>query len=289
MKEGFNSILALVDFSSASIHAAEEAAMITAKFNSHLHLLHVTSNASLSYLLFPEVFFFPVEEEDKEASRNNKFRLEKMKIGLEKKYGIHIRSHEAKGSLKEIVSCYAVSQHTDLVVVGAKKKSGFREFFGDSVAEVIINTVDCKVLCIYPESSCSRLKKIVLPVGKFIPKRKIGLAYELARKFAAHVHLISLNKNTDGLSAENTEVLLAAYQYLKDITNIPVECRTVPGNNIAEAAVTYAETIGADMILVNPGAESRLPRTFPYKKGSDIVNHSSIPVLSVHSILEKTN
>ena len=105
------------------------------------------------------------------------------------------------------------------------------------------------MLCVYPDSNSNRLKKIVLPIGKFIPKRKIRLAYELAKKFAANVHLISLNRNGHRLSSENTKVLMASYQYLKDITNIPIECRTVLGNNLAQATVQYAENIGADLIL----------------------------------------
>ena len=127
-----------------------------------------------------------------------------------------------------------------------------------------------------------------MPIGKFIPKRKIRLAYELAKKFTANVHLISLNKNGHNLSSENTKVLMASYQYLKDITNIPIECRTVLGNNLAQATVQYAENIGADLILVNAGSESFFKKPVLRRWGGNIVNHSSIPVLSVHAINGKT-
>lgn len=287
MQEDFKRILVLTDFSSASLHAAEEAAAIATRFNSKLHLLHVSSSAAVSHLSLPETCFFHVAEEDEDSSLNNKLRLEKMKIDLENRFGICIQSHEAKGPLKKIVTYYVHDLHIDLVVVDAKKKSGIRELLFSSVAEIIINTVESEVLCVYPESNCNRLKKIVLPVGKFVPERKIRMAYELARKFAANVHMISLNKNSNGISNENTKVLMAAYRYLKDITNIPVECRTVSGNNMAEAAIRYAENINADLILVNPGTESQLSGNFLYRWGGDIVNHSPVPVLSVHSNMEK--
>lgn len=287
MQDRFKKILALIDFSPASFHAAEEAAVLAAKFNGELHLLHVSPVSSLSYLLLPEAYFSHVAKEDKDLYRNNKYRLEKLKIQLQEKFDIKIKSCEVKGSLKEMVNKYVAGEGIELVVVGVKKKSGLKEFVFGSTAEKITHSADCEVLCIYPGSDCKQLKKIVIPVGKFIPKRKIRLAYELARKFAARIHLISLGPDGGKTKNDYAKTLMGAYQYLKDITNIPVECSTIYGDNIAEAAIRYAKNIDADLILVNPGTESRLPGPVLQKWGSDIVNHSPVPILSVHPIMEK--
>jgi nucleotide-binding universal stress UspA family protein len=284
MQEDFKRILTLVDFSMASFHAAEEAAMIASKFNSELHILHVSSSSGLAWILAPEVEFFHLAEDD----RSVKAQLRRLKTELDERFQIDIEFHEAEGKLKETVDTYSRDLQIDLVVLGAKKTNWLKELFFESKAKDIIGSVDCEVLCVYPDSNSNRLKKIVLPIGKFIPKRKIRLAYELAKKFAANVHLISLNKNGHNLSSENTKVLMASYQYLKDITNIPIECRTVLGNNLAQATVQYAENIGADLILVNAGAESFFKTPVLRRWGGNIVNHSSIPVLSVHAINGKT-
>ena len=284
MQEDFKKILTLVDFSQASFHAAEEAAMIASKFNSELHILHVSSNSRLTWILTPEIEFFHLAEDD----RSVKAQLRRLKTDLDERFQIDIEYHEAEGKLKETVNNYIRDLQIDLVVLGAKKTNWLKELFFESKAKDIIRSVDCEVLCVYPDSNSNRLKKIVLPIGKFIPKRKIRLAYELAKKFAANVHLISLNKNGHNLSSEDTKVLMASYQYLKDITNIPIECRTVLGNNLAQATVQYAENIGADLILVNAGAESFFKTPVLRRWGGNIVNHSSIPVLSVHAINGKT-
>lgn len=288
MQEEFNRILALVDFSETSLHAMEEAALIASKFHSELHLLHVSANSNASYLVAPEAYFFHVAEDDKGDLSINMTRLKKLKIELQKRFEVNIFFHEANGKLSEIVSKYAHDHHINLIVLGAKRKNWFNELFSESIAKSIIKSVDSEVLCVYPESTSIRLKKIVLPIGKFIPKRKIRLAYELAKKFAANVHLISLNKNGASLSSEDTKVLMASYQYLKDITNIPIECRTVQGDNLAQATVHYAENIGADLILVNVGTESHFKGAILRRWGGNIVNHSSIPVLSVHAINDST-
>jgi nucleotide-binding universal stress UspA family protein len=52
--------------------------------------------------------------------------------------------------------------------------------------------------------------------------------------------------------------------------------------------VQYAENIGADLILVNAGAESFFKNAVLGKWRGSILNHSSIPILSVHAINEKT-
>lgn len=276
MQEEFNRILSLVDFSKTSLHASEEAALIASKFNSELHLLHVVSGSDQE----------KTHGNDGDQ-KNNKERLETLKTTLQTRYEIAINCHEVNGKVIEVVNKFSSDLTINLVVLAAKRESWLREFLFESTAKKIIRCVDSEVLCIYEGSNSNRLKKIVLPIGKFIPKRKIRLAYELAKKFAANVHLISLNKN-GSFNSEDTKILMASYQFLKDITNIPIECRTVVGDNLAQAAVHYAENIGADLILVNAGAESHFKGAVLHRWGGNIVNHSSIPVLSVHAINEKT-
>lgn len=270
MQEDFRRILTLIDFSKASFHAAEEAALIASKFNSQLHMLHVLATNNRS------------------GNESNADSLQKMKEELDNRFAINAECLEMEGKLCETVKKYAHDINADLVVLGVNRESWLKELFFENEIRNIIRSVDTEVLCVYPESNSIKLKKIVLPIGKFIPRRKIRLAYELAKRFAANVHLISLNKNGNGLSSEDTQILMASYQYLKDITNIPVECRTVQGNNLAQATVQYAENIDADLILVNAGAESFFKNAMLRKWRGSIVNHSSIPVLSVHAINEKS-
>lgn len=287
--EDFKNILTLIDFSRASLHAAEEAAVIASKFNSHLHLLHVSSNSKSANTASPGLLMEKLKTNSGSSSWQPADRLQNLKEDLDTRYGIEAAYHVAEGKLCETVNSYAHELKADLVVLGVNRENWFRELFFEDKVRNIIKLVDAEVWCVYPESRSHRLKKIVLPIGKFVPKRKIRLAYELAKKFTANVHLISLNKNGTSLTHEETKVLMASYQYLKDITNIPVECRTITGNNLAQATVQYAETIGADLILVNAGAESFFKNSMLRRWRGNIVNHSSIPVLSVHAVNDKTH
>lgn len=278
--QDFKKILALIDFSPVSMHTAEEAALIASKFDGELHLLHVSPGSVRPYLSLPGQEIFGNAKANEELYRLNKYKLEKIKIDLENRFNLSVRTHEEKGSLTEIVKNCIDTLQINLVVLGASKKTGLKEIIFGSVANAIIRLVKTEVLCIYPESDCKKLKKIVIPIGEFIPKRKIRLAYELARKFSANIHLITLARNVNS-NAKNYNTLISTFRYIRDLTNIPIECKTVAGNNIAEAAVRYAEKMGADIILINPGSESKYSGGIWEKWGGEIVNHSTIPVLSV--------
>src|SRR6185503_3418656 len=103
MPEDFKKILSLVDFSNASLHAAEEAALIASKFNSQLHLLHVNTNANTSYLLVPEVYFLKIAGNNKNSIDSSAERLKKIKEDLDNRFGIEVQYHEAEGKLCEMV------------------------------------------------------------------------------------------------------------------------------------------------------------------------------------------
>ena len=272
MNSGFEKILAVVDSSQASIHAAKEASELAVKFGSKLCLLHVIKQVSFVQSLFNKQTAIQYAE------------LETLKNELKKRYDVAIQTFTARGKISEVISDLVAKERIDLIVVAGKKQSVVKELMFRTTAESITHAINCEVLCVYPETDFSRIKQVVIPVGKIIPKRKILIAYELAKKFSSNIHLISLAKDSTGLKTAELRALMDAYRYMKELTNIPIQCSSVIGSNIAEAAIRYAKKIKADLILVNPDTESKLKDSILAGWGRDIINHSPVPVLSVHSI-----
>src|SRR6187401_1856607 len=101
----FTRILALVDFSDTSVHAAEEAALIASKFDSELHLLHI-SNSNSSYLI-AQVFLFDVAGDEEKSYYDNVDKLEKIKTNLHKRYGVNIRCHVVFGKICQTINRYS--------------------------------------------------------------------------------------------------------------------------------------------------------------------------------------
>ena len=282
MEGNFRKILALVDYSEASLHAAEEAALIASKFKSELHLLHISSKQQSESLIIPGMPFFENPDKEEDEYYNKLDQLQKLKRILHKRYGTEVSCFEGKGNFIDVIRSHLKDFAIDLVVIGAKKRYWLKEIFSESKARTVIRSVGCEVLCVYSDSRTETVKKIVLPVDKSIQKRKIGIAYELARKFAAQIHLITVNKQEKFSNDSSTEALVASYRFLRDITNIPIECSTVSGKNLKDAAIHYANVIQADLILVDGGKESDVKKKTLW--APKIVNHSKVPVLSVYTI-----
>ena len=281
MESSFRKILTLIDHSDTSLHAAEEAALIASKFDAELQLLHISPDESSKGLITPGFPFFDVLEKEEEEYYLKIEKLERVKKELEKRFGILITCFENRGDFIEVVKSHAKDFSVDLIVLGTKKRGWLKEIFIENKVNSVIGALNCEVLCVSSESQTETLKKIVVPVAKSIPRKKIGIAYEFAKKFAGRIYLIALNKPEKKLSDQSTKTLIASYRYLKDLTNIPIECRTVNGTSLASATMNYAQSVGADLILINEGSESYFKK--PLWNGN-IVNHSSVPVLSVHSM-----
>lgn len=281
MEGNFSKILALVDFSENSKHAAEEAAMIASKFGSELHLLHVSSHSRRSYLFATNTYLFDSGEHEEEAYYKNTEGLKKINLSLQKRYEVSAGCFEKRGDFIEVVKKHVRDFQINLVVLGSKKRKRFDKLLSQNKAKSIIGSLQCEVLCVNPESDSKKIKTIVLPIGKYIPQKRIRLAYELAKKFTARIHLIALNMQDGKSNGEYAKTLIASYRCLKDVSNMPIECNTVQGKNLAEASMNYAKVVGADLILINEGAESDLNKNIISTWRGNIVNNSSVPVLSV--------
>ena len=282
MENNFRKILTLIDHTDTSLHAGEEAALIASKFGAELQLLHISSDESSKGLITPGVLFFEAPDKGEEEYYIKIEKLESIKKELYKRYHISITCFEDRGEFINVVRRHVKDFSVDLIVLGTKKRSWLKEIFIESKVRSVIRSVECEVLCVSSDSQTETLKKIVVPVAQSIPKKKIGIAYELAKKFAARIYLIALNRSGKKLSEQSTKTLIASYRYLKDLTNIPIECSTVDGDSLANATMHYAQVVGADLILIDEGAESDLRRSL---WNGSIVNNSSVPVLSVHHLM----
>ncbi|HYC29347.1 MAG TPA: hypothetical protein VEB42_11030, partial [Chitinophagaceae bacterium] len=94
------------------------------------------------------------------------------------------------------------------------------------------------------------------------------------------IHLISLS--TNNAAAQKRYVYLEkAYQLLRENTNLPIRCKMVVGENIADTTLEYARNVEADLILVKAGDESLLSGPMNRLFSKFLFNRSTIPVITV--------
>jgi nucleotide-binding universal stress UspA family protein len=243
------------------------------------------------------------------------------------------------GSPMKRILTYYKRHSIDLILLGRRKMSLsqiLRKPWGllhrTSLVNVslLLKKVNCPVLTMNGGRAIFGLKNIVLPVGDFLPMRKLLFATYLAKISRSTIHLIAADKsdgipgsgrtgdhsaagyfedpfvnssesqsdnasegpvggNIDESGEASKESLYKSYRLLRENTDLPIRCLTIPGRNLADIAWNYAKRIKADLILVGPGKESLLSGFLhglrsPYLRAGfsrSLLNVSRIPVMSV--------
>ena len=106
----------------------------------------------------------------------------------------------------------------------------------------------------------------------------------LARKYNSKIHLLSIAGDEKDSAADRNQYLFKAYQLLRENTNLTVECHTIRGHNIADSTLRFARKINADLIVVNPGKESRLSGFVNKLIDGSLFTESRIPVLTISAV-----
>ena len=103
----------------------------------------------------------------------------------------------------------------------------------------------------------------------------------LAKKYNSRLHLVTLSGSQADPDDDGNTYLLKAYRLIRDNTEVPVECKTLPGENIATITLQYAKDVKADLIVINPGKESLLSGFINRIFSRFLFNESRIPVMTV--------
>ena len=279
MKKVINNILVPVDFGKQSDVAIEKAVQLANHFHCGLHILHV-ENASFIPLAVEGNFFTNGKGNDKADAADKLSLLENRYAPMVNK-GLPFQVCIEKGNTEQMIVEYAVRNHIDFIVIGKSNKTKLGDFFHRLNINRIARKTNSAVLTVKPNPALDSIRNIVLPVDAHLPVRKIMFAGYLAKIFGSKIHLIALTRQFPVPRVEDTVYLYKTYQLLKTNTNLSVECHTVPGENIAETTLEYAQQINADLIVVNPGKELLLSGFLNRLFARFITSESGIPVMTI--------
>lgn len=281
MKFNVKKLMVPVDFSDTSRQALEHAAWLAA--NAHCDLL-------IAHVLPPNPYYFETSDpqvlpEDLEESKN--FAEEKIRDLMRmcsEKYGVNPRYRIRSGKISDELIDLAVKEKTDLIMMGTHGAKGLEEILIGSNAQQLVSRGPCPVITFQPETRKPGFSNIVLPIERSRHSReKVDLAIHLAVLCQSNIHILGLLDNDDKVENDKLQVVLDQVQKAVDRAEISFTRHTVKGKNIASEAMKYADRIDADLIMVLAEDESVLGRFDLGPFSRHIVNHSSIPVMSVHA------
>jgi nucleotide-binding universal stress UspA family protein len=172
-----------------------------------------------------------------------------------------------------------------MVIAGTHGVSGFEEFWIGSNAYRIVTYAPCPVITIRTSYDFnSGIKHIVVPIDSTLETRqKIPFATKLAKYFKSDIHVLSMY--TTSIRAVRQRVDHYSKQVTKYLEeeNVKYTLESVDAENVTNATIDYATKVNADVITIMTEQETTTANLFLGAYAQQMVNHSPIPVLSVHA------
>ena len=271
-----NKIVVAIDFSDCSI-------------NAFIHALSIANNCS------GELILVWVEkstgdrdkfvDNNKNASKDVKAAFDDLLAKYKPMYPeVPVSWKIRSGKIYKEVTQEAKDIHALMIVTGTHGASGFEQFWIGSNANKIVSASTCPVITIRGGISIQRaLTKIVLPIDSAEQTRqKASFTAYMALSHEAEVYILKL------YTSKSKQIRNMVDRYTDQVTNyfdnegVKYHVDLKVCENISDATIEYAQQIDANLIAVMTEQETTTANIFLGPYAHQIVNHSPIPVLSIH-------
>ncbi len=286
MNQSFKNILVPVDFSCNTEMAIKKAIQLADVNETVVHLLHVTKPEKENEL-------FTVEISDTNSKHFGQFDNGEILKMIEWKGIINkmipdvaVKLYMVQGkSLEEMIIQKSRQVLADLIII-AKHSNRKWVSFGKAFSPTNIALRTRSAVLTVKQGALRRsIKSIVLPIHLLIPKRKVDMLFPLVSKRPATIYLLSVLQ-TSGDDIEYSSVshaLIETYRILKDEANCQIVHKMVTGHNMAKAILHFAESVDADLLMLNP-EESKIRSFTGSLDFIDLVGRNSkLQIMEVNS------
>lgn len=270
-------IIVGVDFSDCSINALEHAISIAQKAKAGITMVWVNH---LDYS--KEIFSVEPKQLKEEVKKKFDDLLRKYTVKL---HGYPLKYEMRKGKVYKEICAVANEQDAFLTVIGTHGSTGFEEFWIGSNANKMVSSSKRPIITIRGGVSIETdLARIVMPFDSTkVTRQKLPFTALLAKYFDSEVHILGLfTSNLDDLRYRIRNYTAQAEDYFKE-NGIKYKTTFLEVDNITEATLEYAKNANANLISIMTEQETRTSNLWLGPFAAQMVNHSPIPVLSIHA------
>ncbi len=270
-------IIVGIDFSNCSINALKHAISIAR--NAKANILMVWVN-HLDYS--KEIFSVEPQNVQEEAIT----RLEE----LIKEYQYHLNDGVIdyvikKGKVYKELAKLAAEKEAFMVLVGTHGSSGFEEFWVGSNANRVVASCTRPIITIRGGVDIGKdLKRIIVPIDSTnITRQKLPMVALLAKYFNSEVYIMGiLTSSSEEFIQKVKMFVIQAEEYFAE-HEIKYQSELFKTDNITKETLKYAKKINANLIAIMTEQETTASNLFYGPYATQMINHSPIPVLSIHA------
>jgi nucleotide-binding universal stress UspA family protein len=273
-----NRILIPYDFSETSELSLEHAVFMAQLLKAEITLLHIVETVSFTSAISHALGGF---EKKIETATNEK--LTQIADEIHRKSGITLNIRTEVGRIYKRINSVAKEMKIDMIVMGSHGVSGYQRFQLGTNTSKVVSDAPCPVISVQTHRKKLGFKKIILPVDDSPASRqKVNYALEIAQHYGSHVNIVGLiNFSNEDLKRKFKIKVEQVEEYLLQ-HGIGCDISYMTGDNLAQMTLKHAEEQDADLIVIMTEQEPSLTGLFMGTYATQVVNHSKIPVLSVH-------
>ena len=277
-------ILVPVDFSKTSLYALDYAIDLAKKSNAQITLLHVAegfeSNAMSGFYVPPT---FELDYNQNIVDQNNK-HLTDLSAKIKKKGAANVNILTSVGKVSKEIIAISKQEKASVIIMGTHGVSGVKEFFMGSNAFKVIKESICPVLTVQRKGASPAFKKILLPfTAKPHSREKVNYAIDMALLYGATLHVLGVDNIFTKTGKRKIELEAAQIKEIALAKGALCKTKVISDAYVADVILKHAMKMDVDLITIMANLDkANFLEYFSGPVSQQIVNHSSIPVLSIH-------
>ncbi len=146
------------------------------------------------------------------------------------------------------INKYFIGEEIHLLVSLQDSNVSANEHWEDQTYHQFISQIQSPVLSIINYTPASHNRSILIPVTSFVPVKKIRIAQDIAKRFHARIHIVTILDSTKTNIKQSTEAFYRTYKLLSESGHTP-EYKILTGTQNSETLMRHAAQIKAGILL----------------------------------------
>jgi len=202
---------------------------------------------------------------------------------IKQKTGLNIELLRPEGQIHKEIVRLAASVNADLIIMGTHGTKGFEEFWIGSNAFRVVSSTERPVMTMQESYPKEGFDRILIPIDDSKDSRqKIPMTISLAKSFSAEVIILGTSRYEDDETQGKIKKYVKQAVDLISAEGIITSQQFHYGTNIADSTLSFAKGANADLIIMMSENEPT-SGFFMGTNAQRVVNHSKIPVLTIHT------
>ena len=274
-------ILVPVDFSKASINAADVAYDIAKRSGASITMLHVIEEAITdSYTISGQGHPSNIEERLYTVELIRKARKQLEKLVTDPKYkDVNVEGELRMGNPFHGMRTIITEHKVDLVVMGTRGHSKLEEMVIGSNTERVVRQMRCPVLTVHSKPSSLNFKNIVYATAMHKDEEVFSRIVKRTQQiYNSTVHLVRINTPGDFQRDKVVKDYMEKFAKKLQLKNYSVNVY----NDLTteEGIIYFADSINADLVCMATHGRTGFAHVMAGSIAEDVVGHIKRPILT---------